>query len=499
MELLIGLIVLAVAGVGVVFWMLKNDTETDEAPADNYDTVSPNATVNSLSQPQQYTEPDAGLEQADQSGPLAKLTSFLSKKKKGSETQRAESRPPSGPISGLLDKLKGQGLKIGKFRLGKREPEETDSPEATHFTSLKNYFGKESQDSEIVGEQPKAAESIKINKPVYFPTGTASLTTSPTENRNNHSTPLSDQEEKSINREIELSAEISELKEKCAHLESMLKEKSVDLETAQAALDNELKNRKDFNKVKDILEKDLKDTKDKSRGIQVELSNAQSEGERYKKRITLLEEKVTRLEKDLLGKEDKIDELVKRLQTFASPSTSAVPPVKVEPAQTLDLKPSTSEQIAQEGAAPSARSPKVPDEPKYPQPPQRETPLKKDVFSVPEPRVEGLDVSPPATPIPEPDPAALQSLTEPEKEQGGPDIPEDIDYPEDSPSNGEPFLKLQPDVMSGTPQSDDPQQTAAPPPSSAPSSGPEKAPDPKPKVETRVFKIIDPDNLSDSE
>src|SRR3989338_1219764 len=500
MELLIGLIVLAVVGIGAVFWMLKNDTDSDEVLPATYDIESPNAPESPLLGPQEYSRPDAGQEDDSELGPLGKFTSVLNRKKKSTETEtaRSESKPPSRPISGLLGKLKGGGLKIGKFSLGKKEIEGTDAPEATHFASLKNYFGKESPEQESADEQPENNAHNKANKPGPLPTGTVSITTALAKNRDGAAS-LSNQEEKSIDKEIELSAEISDLKEKCSHLESMLKEKTADLETAQTSLENELKNHKDFNKVKDILEKDLKEAKDKSRSIQVEVSNAQSEGERYKKRITLLEEKVTRLEKGLLEKEDKIDELVKRLQTFASPTTSAVPPVKEEPVKSSDLKPSASDQISRTVtlAVPSANPP---EKPKEQQPPQAETPFKKDVFSPPEPRAQGSHTPPVAESISKLEPTVPQPLKEPEAEGGEPGAPENLSYPEESQPDSEPFLKLQPDVMSGTPppppvpQKDKPQPTAMPP-----SYGPEKILEPKPEEDKQIFKIIDPDNLFGSE
>lgn len=141
---------------------------------------------------------------------------------------------------------------------------------------------------------------------------------------------LSKEEELKIEKEIEVSSQLDELKEKHERLDKLFKEKSDEFIKIQAALDAELRNRKEFNKVKDILEKEISDTKDKLRKAQVETSTAKTEADSYKKRINILEEKTTRLEKDIISKEHEIDNLVKRLQTFASPGTAHKPPVKEE-------------------------------------------------------------------------------------------------------------------------------------------------------------------------
>ena len=61
-------------------------------------------------------------------------------------------------------------------------------------------------------------------------------------------------------------------------------------------LKNELNNRKEFNKIKDILEKDLREAKDRARNVQLELNAAKTEAEESKKRIDQLEDKVTKME-----------------------------------------------------------------------------------------------------------------------------------------------------------------------------------------------------------
>ena len=137
-----------------------------------------------------------------------------------------------------------------------------------------------------------------------------------------------------------------ELLAKCERLEKILNEKSQELEKKEKALASEIKARKDFNKVKDVLEKEIKEAKDKIHKTNLELGASQAESQNYKKRITQLEDKVTSKEKEILKKEDEIKDLTNCVQAAASaqtPSSQAKeepatqkPPeteVKVKPAQ----------------------------------------------------------------------------------------------------------------------------------------------------------------------
>jgi len=252
---------LSAIGIGIVFWLLKMDSEESQN-----DSVPENALENTQT-PVESPE---------------KLTSeskFTSQKEIQVETKTPNLREFYG-----------------------NEKIETDE-------AIQNKDGDKASDQQIL-------------------TDTASITTSPAQPSevSNEKKSLSPNEEENIEREIELSAELIELKEKYDKLESMFDEKSTEYEKAKESLDNELGNRKEFNKVKDVLEKELKESKDRTRSAQGELKNTQTENENQKKRTEQLEEKTGQLEKDLLKKEDKIDDLVKRMQTFASPSTSAIPP-----------------------------------------------------------------------------------------------------------------------------------------------------------------------------
>lgn len=143
---------------------------------------------------------------------------------------------------------------------------------------------------------------------------------------------LSAGEEKKIEQEIDFTAQINEWQGKYERLDQLFNEKSAALEKSEESLRNELSNRKEFNKLKDMLEKELRGAKDKARGIQVELNAARTEAEGNRKRIAQLEDKVTTMEKVIRGKDNEIAVLNKRLQAVASvPSVAAAPELGAPP------------------------------------------------------------------------------------------------------------------------------------------------------------------------
>lgn len=125
-----------------------------------------------------------------------------------------------------------------------------------------------------------------------------------------------------------------ELIAKSEKLELLLQEKTEELEKKEKALEVELKAKKDFHKVKDILEKEIKELKDKAHQSHLEISARQTEIENYKKRIAQLEEKIKAKEQEVKQKEDQINELNKRIQT----STSPKPPETQEQPKETDAK-----------------------------------------------------------------------------------------------------------------------------------------------------------------
>jgi len=98
-----------------------------------------------------------------------------------------------------------------------------------------------------------------------------------------------------------------ELQERYEKIDALFQEKSESLEKSERNLANEIKNRKEFNKVKDILEKEIRDLKDAHRSAQNSVTSVQTEAQSYQNRIKQLEEKVTNLEKNLLAKEQELE------------------------------------------------------------------------------------------------------------------------------------------------------------------------------------------------
>ena len=112
----------------------------------------------------------------------------------------------------------------------------------------------------------------------------------------------------------ELQKERDTLKEKLERLDALFKEKGETYDKTDKALQMEVKNRKEFNKVKDLLEKELKDNKDKYRELEVVLGSAQTESNSYFKRVNQLEEKIKSLEKIILEKEKEAKEFQGQIQ-----------------------------------------------------------------------------------------------------------------------------------------------------------------------------------------
>jgi hypothetical protein len=177
-----------------------------------------------------------------------------------------------------------------------------------------------------------------------------------------------------------------ELPAKYLKLEQILQEKTEELEKKEKALANELKTRKEFNKVKDILEKELKDIRDKNHQLQLELGASQAEVENYKKHIIQLEDKIKTKEQEIKQKEGEINDLVKRIQVFATPQStkeeklaSQPPPTEIKPeVKAAEIKDEGSKpqispeeikkvEIKEEQSAPQAPPPAIKPEVKEPQ------------------------------------------------------------------------------------------------------------------------------------
>ncbi len=104
----------------------------------------------------------------------------------------------------------------------------------------------------------------------------------------------------------DLQKQIEEMQQKYQQLEILFQEKSRGLQEMEDSLASETQNRKEFNKVKDLLEKELRDSKDKCRDLEISLAHAQTESKSHLARIGQLEEKIKKLEPELAAQEDAV-------------------------------------------------------------------------------------------------------------------------------------------------------------------------------------------------
>jgi len=178
-------------------------------------------------------------------------------------------------------------------------------PEPTPMPGLKEHLEKvrRERESQHGSSSPQTGTKSVTTGAIHAtpnPQTQAVDPTSPAAETTHSITPVENQDLKQdLNKEINASVELTELKEKYERLDKLFKEKSSELDNVKQTLESEQKNRKDFNKVKDLLEKELSDTKDRVRKIGLELTNNQAESESLKKQITQLEDKAANLENQL--------------------------------------------------------------------------------------------------------------------------------------------------------------------------------------------------------
>jgi len=177
------------------------------------------------------------------------------------------------------------------------------------FAFLKNFGSKNKKDP----------TPIKTEQQVFAPeieTGSASLSISTELEkagiREDHPAVVSSLDPLSSISELQL--KIKDLEDKKLKIENLLKEKSELLEKSDRDLIHEQKNRKEFNKVKDILEKEIKDRKDQIQDLEIKLSASQTEVNSHLKRIDQLEEKVKNLESEIKNKENEIKDTQQSVQ-----------------------------------------------------------------------------------------------------------------------------------------------------------------------------------------
>jgi len=300
---------LGLGGIGYVLWNLKNETEHQSLPVEKIDP-------NDIS--------SFGLQENLNPGKKNKLPAKSSK-------------PTSKPNFSLSNITTSFQNTLKRIKPAANKDKQAFDLKTEETFLMKDKFSQ--NPFNIPNQKPIPLNSVN-------PATNAAPTTNavPTANPVPTTTPqptfkplspkqLNSEEIKKIEAEIDLSTELKELKTKHERLEKIFQERNAEFEKNQEELNNELKNRKEFNKIKDLLEKELKDTKNQSRDAQTKLNLVMAEMEAHKKRNDVLEEKVTKLEKDILKKEEEIDTLVKRLQTFASPTTSTIPPKRDLPSE----------------------------------------------------------------------------------------------------------------------------------------------------------------------
>ncbi len=148
-----------------------------------------------------------------------------------------------------------QDVSFGKNKVNPQD----DIPQATTFSDLTIKSSPLQAKHLFTREEKESAPS----------TGTASLTTAPI--TTNKPDPLA------IKREQEAADQLKEMKEKYEKLDVLFNEKSQKLANIEGALNNELKNREDFFKLKAILESEIKEVKDRAKELQLALRTARTE------------------------------------------------------------------------------------------------------------------------------------------------------------------------------------------------------------------------------
>lgn len=306
----------SVAGIGYVVWLMSTDSDNSNAGIEKINPeelrqfnrtgkLSPVKEKN-IPAPKPLKNPSpmnatkiSAIPDKKQPKAPGKLKMFGGKKDKRpdlnlNDIKAANELDPFEPkkSNSFMDKLNLK-LSFGKKKINPQD----DIPEATKFASLteKSTF-------------PASSDSQKKER-AEPATGTASLTTThydETTAGQSDRHPSGDISVKNdltvMKRELESSAQLAEWKEKYEKLDALFKEKSQQLEKAGSSLDNEIKNREDFFKLKAILESEIKEVKDRARDLQHALKNARMETEQQKLQAEQLKNKVTELEETIQEK-----------------------------------------------------------------------------------------------------------------------------------------------------------------------------------------------------
>ena len=101
-------------------------------------------------------------------------------------------------------------------------------------------------------------------------------------------------------------AEPSDWQTKYEKIEILFFEKSTMLEKLEKSFANEIKNRKEFNLLRDILEEQIEKTKERNRQLQAELISLRNENEEYRTKIIQLENQILENHKIIQEQEIKL-------------------------------------------------------------------------------------------------------------------------------------------------------------------------------------------------
>ena len=184
---------------------------------------------------------------------------------------------------------------LHRLGMGNAPQEKPVKKKMSHF-NLTTLFNKK-KEAEVI--QPSPRQKISLITPTPQKFGTAGLKL--------NAEPLATKESaQEIKNEEEMNIDQTQLKIKYEKLEHLLNEKNEIIDRNEKALAHEIKNRKEFNKVKDLLEKEVHDRKDHIRKLQIEVTSAQTEAQAYLKRVNQLEEKVKKVEKTVLEKGEEL-------------------------------------------------------------------------------------------------------------------------------------------------------------------------------------------------
>lgn len=114
----------------------------------------------------------------------------------------------------------------------------------------------------------------------------------------------------------ELQMQNNDLQDKYNRINLLLEEKTESVKKIDLELQTERKNSKEFNKIKDLLEKEFKDVKDKTRNLQNEVKVAQIETQSHLRRVGQLEDKIKKNDHEFLEQEKESKKILAESSEF---------------------------------------------------------------------------------------------------------------------------------------------------------------------------------------